>query len=166
MRNSQVLHKTVEEISTLFPSIYKKYHAQALRRVAGSDLTFRGLWFLKMLQAHGPTGVGEVASFTRLTSSTVSILAKRLERKGLIRRQRESGDERRVDIDLTASGRRLVREMRPPGLEPGVLSMALRKMTKPDREKLLDGLRKLDAIDFNGVRGSGSGTNKGKGHRI
>lgn len=141
------LRATVDEINALFPSIYKKYHAQVCRRVAGSDLTFRGVFFLKMLAEQGPVSIGRVARFNHLTSSTVSILAKRLEQKGLIERQRGRSDERRVEVGLTLAGRRFLQQFRP-GLEPGLLSLALRRMSKADRVKLLEGLRKLEAVEL------------------
>lgn len=138
---------TVEEINKLFPSIYKKYHARLGRPVEGGELTLRTLHFLKTLERLKSAGVKDAAQAMRLSSSTVSALAKREHARGLVARRRSTGDERRVELELTPVGRKIARGL-PPALEPGLLTFALRKLPAPDRTTLLLGLRKLDAIDI------------------
>lgn len=50
----------------------------------------------------------ELATHLGLPMSTASVLVKRLDRRGLVRRDRDSADERRLRLQLTADGRRLV----------------------------------------------------------
>ncbi len=52
-------------------------------------------------------GVGEIGHRLSLDSGTLSPLLRRLESAGLVERRRESADERRVTIHLTAEGRAL-----------------------------------------------------------
>ncbi|WP_069164105.1 MarR family winged helix-turn-helix transcriptional regulator [Nocardia altamirensis] len=56
--------------------------------------------------------VGDVCHALALDSGTLSPLLKRLEAAGLVRRQRSTADERRVDIQLTDRGRALRDEAR------------------------------------------------------
>jgi DNA-binding MarR family transcriptional regulator len=54
--------------------------------------------------------VGAVAERLALESSTVTPLVKRLEAAGFVTRARDTGDERRVAVRLTARGRELREE--------------------------------------------------------
>ena len=73
-----------------------------------------------------------------------------LERKGLLRRRYRVIGHSRTEIELTPAGERTLAALRP-ALDPGLLSAALRRMTAAERTKLLDGLRRLDAVDNNEV---------------
>ena len=52
--------------------------------------------------------VGSIAHRLALESSTVTPLVKRLELAGLVTRRRSQVDERQVQVDLTAAGRKLL----------------------------------------------------------
>ncbi len=64
-------------------------------------LTAPQLWALKTLEQNGPLTVGELATHLLVHQSTVSLLIKRLERRGLVRRERQQEDRRFVRIELT-----------------------------------------------------------------
>jgi len=57
-----------------------------------------------------PRSLGELADELALDPATVSPLVKRLEAQGLLTRTRRSGDERTLDIALTAEGVALRRQ--------------------------------------------------------
>ncbi|MCS5733994.1 MarR family winged helix-turn-helix transcriptional regulator [Herbiconiux daphne] len=59
------------------------------------------------LWEHDPRSVGELGTALQLEPATLSPLLKRLEAAGYVTRTRSAGDERRLDIVLTASGRAL-----------------------------------------------------------
>src|ERR1700689_3780284 len=65
--------------------------------------------YLVMLALWGesPLSVGDIGSLLELDTPTLSPLLKRLESAGLITRTRSLEDERKVNIDLTQSGRDL-----------------------------------------------------------
>jgi DNA-binding MarR family transcriptional regulator len=48
--------------------------------------------------------VGEIASRLKLDSATLTPVLKRMEKAGLVYRQRDTGDERQVRISLTSKG--------------------------------------------------------------
>ncbi|MGH7592749.1 MAG: MarR family winged helix-turn-helix transcriptional regulator [Gemmatimonadales bacterium] len=59
--------------------------------------------------ADGPLpSVNALAARTHTTQATVSVVLGRLERRGLIIRQRDAGDRRRASVALTMAGRRLL----------------------------------------------------------
>lgn len=59
------------------------------------------------LWERSPRSLADLAADLALDPATVSPLVKRLEKEGLIARQRSSADERRLDIGLTEEGARL-----------------------------------------------------------
>jgi MarR family transcriptional regulator, organic hydroperoxide resistance regulator len=59
------------------------------------------------LWQHAPLSVKDLGRLLQLDSGTLSPLLKRLEASGLVRRQRDAGDERLVTVTLTEEGRRL-----------------------------------------------------------
>lgn len=57
------------------------------------------------LWERSPRSLNDLAADLAMDSATASPLVKRLEKEGLIARERSSTDERRLDIRLTESGR-------------------------------------------------------------
>ena len=56
------------------------------------------------LWEESPRTLREIATALALEPATASPLVKRLERQGLVRRERSAHDERRLDIGLTEDG--------------------------------------------------------------
>ncbi|HLG51772.1 MAG TPA: MarR family transcriptional regulator [Chloroflexota bacterium] len=71
-----------------------------------SDITPEQYWLLKRLHRAGPLSIGALADGLGLTSASVTIACKRLEKAGLVQRcrQGEAGDERVVLVTLTERG--------------------------------------------------------------
>ena len=67
-------------------------------------LTYPQYLILLALWDEDGLGVGALAERLALEPSTVTPLVKRLEAAGLVRRQRDTADERRVYVHLTADG--------------------------------------------------------------
>ena len=89
-------------------SLYSASHAmqhayrpllEPLRLTYPQYLVLRALW-----SAAGPLAVGDIGTEVHLESSTLTPLLKRMEAAGLVRRNRDTGDERRVLIALTETG--------------------------------------------------------------
>jgi DNA-binding MarR family transcriptional regulator len=76
--------------------------------------------------ASEPLSVNELAVRTYTDQSTISVVAKTLEERGLVARRRSAEDGRRVDLSVTLKGRALLR----------------RKLASP-QHGLLDGVRRL-----------------------
>lgn len=70
-------------------------------------LTYPQYLVMLSLWEQDGVGVGALGAHTRLDGGTLTPLLKRLEEKGLVRRERSGEDERRRVITLTDAGRRL-----------------------------------------------------------
>jgi DNA-binding MarR family transcriptional regulator len=71
------------------------------------DLTYPQYLVMLCLWERDGLAVREIGERLRLDSGTLTPLLKRLESRGLLRRSRDAGDERRVLIALTDAGRAL-----------------------------------------------------------
>lgn len=60
-----------------------------------------------VLWERSPRTVRDIGAALSLEPATLSPLLKRLEASGLLTRNRKSGDERSLDVELTAAGRAL-----------------------------------------------------------
>jgi DNA-binding MarR family transcriptional regulator len=58
---------------------------------------------LDLLERHGALTVGEIAKRCRLAPASVSGIVDRLQNKGFVRRVRDSGDRRRVNVEIERS---------------------------------------------------------------
>lgn len=70
-------------------------------------LTYPQYLAMLVLWEEDARSVGELGSLLHLDSGTLTPLLKRLETAGLVARQRDPADERRVVVTLTAAGRKL-----------------------------------------------------------
>jgi DNA-binding MarR family transcriptional regulator len=59
------------------------------------------------LWERAPRSLTDLAEEIAMDPATASPLVKRLESQGLVKRERRAGDERRLDITLTAEGQDL-----------------------------------------------------------
>ncbi len=75
-------------------------------------LTMSQLRVLYMLQAGPGTPAGAVAAQLKVRPSTATGIVDRLVRDGLVRRDRDDMDRRRVRIWLTERGMRVINELR------------------------------------------------------
>jgi len=99
-------------------------HYQSLAERSG--LAGAQAWALAEIAAHPGLSVGELARGLALHLSTVSNIVGRLERRGLVRRIRQSGDQRVVRLEATAEGRKVLR--RAPQPAAGLLQQALGRL--------------------------------------
>lgn len=74
-------------------------HSRQLSKIAG--LTAPQLLILQLLRQHTELTVGEVAQRVSLSQATVTTIIDRLEKRGLVKRERGSADKRKVYVYLT-----------------------------------------------------------------
>src|SRR5712692_10584940 len=67
---------------------------------------------LALVRAHPGLTLRELAALERISAPSLSGHVDRLERAGLIERVRSDGDRRRVGLELTTAGDRLLRKVR------------------------------------------------------
>lgn len=91
-------------------ALYSAQHAmqQAYAELLdGLGLTYPQYLLMTALWVEDGRTVGALGRDLRLESNTLTPMLKRLEGQGLVRRKRDSKDERRVLIRVTAKGRAL-----------------------------------------------------------
>lgn len=80
-------------------------------KVEAFDLDYGAIYLLQYLRRNAKAPVSQIASEMRLPISTVSRMAGRLEKRGLVWRIEDAGDRRRVLVSLDPRGESLVREV-------------------------------------------------------
>ncbi|CAB1128056.1 putative Transcriptional regulator SlyA [Candidatus Hydrogenisulfobacillus filiaventi] len=76
--------------------------------VRRGEITAEQYWLLRLLEKAGPLRVGQLAAALGIGQSSVTTACKRLERQGLVRRARDTADERVVRVILTEQGQQCV----------------------------------------------------------
>jgi DNA-binding MarR family transcriptional regulator len=89
--------------------------------------------------AKQPQSLGQLGTELALAPPSVTRLVDRLEERGLIERQRDDEDRRKVVARLTDEGRRLVSAV--PFLEGTAIRIAVDKMKVGDRERIAAAMR-------------------------
>lgn len=116
------------------------YHsARAVESRTG--LTNAQLTILRLVARHGPLTVTEIAAHVRAGQSGVSMVVSRLNLAKLVGRTIPKADRRRVLVNATAAGRRVLRRSpRPPTEE---LLTALDQLTPAQAEAIARSLSTL-----------------------
>lgn len=78
--------------------------SRLLRPRRGSGMTPQQFWLLRHLRESGPLSIGELAQALGVTTGSATVACKRLEKAGLLTRERLSEDERVVQVALTEQG--------------------------------------------------------------
>jgi len=77
-------------------------HSKKMERESG--LTGPQLLVMRLTGAHGEITSGVIAREVSLSQATVTTILDRLERKGLLKRERSADDKRKVILTLTEAG--------------------------------------------------------------
>ncbi len=89
----------VDDILAFYHLIRRTSHP-----VHRAEITPEQYWLLRLLRRKDALSVGELAEALGVTGSSVTTACKRLEKAGLVTRERQSDDERMVRVMLTAQG--------------------------------------------------------------
>ena len=91
-----------ESISDLLLVLWQRWRsASPVKRGA---ITREQYWILRTLSERGKMKIKDLASAIGCTSGSASVAVKRLERTGLVRRERGEKDERVVTVTLARKG--------------------------------------------------------------
>ena len=93
--------------------------------------------------ADGPIPVGEVTARMHITTATTTVVIDTLERRGLVRRQPDPSDRRRVLVAITDDARALLDEVLPAIQQ--LTTATLRGIGDEELTALLDLLTTIDA---------------------
>lgn len=93
--------RLVEDLLALWRLLRASTHP-----VRRAEITPEQYWLLRLLHRRGPMSISELADVLGVTGSSITTACKRLEKAGLVKRERqgEGCDERVVLAVLTAQG--------------------------------------------------------------
>lgn len=98
---------TAERLHVLLIRCGQKLGSSGIRQTQGR--------ILKILYLHGPMTQKALQDKLEIQPGSMSEIAAKLERKGLLRRERDEEDKRKVFLSLTDAGRADVEEYRVKG---------------------------------------------------
>src|SRR5262245_30487002 len=104
-------------------------------------LTGPQLTVIKMLESFGDISLSSLSERIRAQNSTVTGIIDRMEREGLVQRERSTADRRVVFIRLTDKGARLAQKIEVEPME--IFRAALSSLSQADAKELLRILTKL-----------------------
>ena len=93
------LDHLVDDVLALYHLIRRASHP-----VHRAEMTPEQYWLLRLLRRRESLSIGEVADALGITGSSATTACKRLEKAGLITRERQTDDERMVRVMLTRPG--------------------------------------------------------------
>jgi DNA-binding MarR family transcriptional regulator len=124
--------------------IYLYTESRRLTKGLASEYGLTGpqLTVLKLLETFGDLSLSSLSERIRAQNSTVTGIIDRMEREGLVRRERSTQDRRVIHIRLTDKGGRLAQKI---SVEPMLIfRSALGALTRDDTKDLLRILTKLE----------------------
>src|SRR6266516_3460440 len=95
--------RLVDDVLALYHLIRRASHP-----VHRAEMTPEQYWLLRLLRRSGPLSISELADALGITGSSVTTACKRLEKAGLVTRERQADDERMVRVMLTTQGHKQV----------------------------------------------------------
>lgn len=120
----------LKKFRLLFGSVRQHFREVENRcGISGSQL-----WILQEVQKQPEIGIGELAAALSIHQSTCSLLVEKLVKKGLLRKDRRSDDQRRVGLLLTDTATSLLANA--PGPAEGLLPDALLAMSAAELAQL------------------------------
>jgi DNA-binding MarR family transcriptional regulator len=118
-------------------------------------LTGPQLTVVKLLETFGDLSLSSLSERIRAQNSTVTGIIDRMEREGLVKRERSTTDRRVVFIRLTEKGRKLASEIRVEPME--LFRGALESLSRDDVRDLLRIMSKLQKRVRSRLSGSKAG---------
>jgi len=105
-----------------------------------AEVTLTQLLVLRTLRA-GPVTIGRLGAEVGMSPASVTRLVDRLEKRDLVARSRDTSDRRRVDVQLTAAGERMLGETRV--FKGSDMHRAVEAMTSQERRAMTSGLARF-----------------------
>jgi DNA-binding MarR family transcriptional regulator len=137
--------RDIQTILRLYPQMFFACHRRhAPNRNARRRVNANQARILDHLDAATPTDLHTLARHMGVTASTMSLNIDRLESAGYVRRRRDRRDARRIELRLSAAGRRIQEQQRQV-LDAGRVAAVIGRLKASERRKALEGLRLLAA---------------------
>ncbi|WP_437679594.1 MarR family winged helix-turn-helix transcriptional regulator [Sorangium sp. So ce131] len=149
----------IDAIVEMIIYLYTESRRLTKGMASGFGLTGPQLTILKLLESFQDLSLSTLSERIRAQNSTVTGIVDRMEREGLVRRERSKSDRRVVHIRLSDKGARLAREIQVEPME--IFRSALLSLSPTDLRDLLRILTKLQKQVL--LRVGQGGAKKGEG---
>ena len=136
--------KTISEIMQSLRRVFKAIQDYSQDVSDKFGVTGPQLWALKTIAQDGSMPLGELSKKMCVHPSTISGVIDRLEDKGYVVRDRDTGDRRVIYVQLTLKGKKLVRKA--PNPIQGRMLYGLRKLKKEELNHIYESAQKLVKI--------------------
>ena len=147
--------------------IVRAFDIHSRRLLRDHEVTVPQMRCLLVIESEGVIGCSDLARAVDLNFSTVNGILDRLEQRGLVQRRRLESDRRKVEVNVTRAGRRLV--VAAPQLLQDRVVDALLQLSARERSALSQSLERIvslmdaECLDASGVL---SAENAVKGRRV
>jgi MarR family 2-MHQ and catechol resistance regulon transcriptional repressor len=115
------------------------------RHLSDVDLTVGQFGALEALFHLGAMRQNELARKVLRSAGNMTLVLDNLERRGLVRRERETGDRRCTTVHLTPQGRRLVQRIFPR--HAAIVAEELRELGAAEQTELTRLCRRLGGVE-------------------
>jgi len=141
-----------QEMGDLILALWQRWRAASpIRRGA---ITREQYWILRTLMDQGDLKVKDLASAIGCTAGSASVAVKRMERGGLVKRERGKKDERIVTVTLAKQGAKMLGAWRKEQLDS--MDALFESLSPVERRSLRELLQKALSRGEEGVQSSGS----------
>jgi len=134
----------IAEIIDNLRRVFQVVHGQSKKAERETGLTSPQLWTIKVIAEAGSIRVSDLARRIYLHPATTVGILDRLEKKGLVSRQRSQQDRRVVHVSLTQEGLGIVEKS--PQVAQGLLVAGLEKISAQNLKKIDDGLGQMVSL--------------------
>ena len=132
MTDSGSIERSMNAVRSVVRAL--RINTRAIESKMGMSLA--QLFVLQQLAERPAESLNELAERTATHQSSVSVVVRRLVERGLVSRTASSADKRRIEIDVTPSGRSLL-DGAPTTIQMQLV-MSLRGMSRDDQTTLAD----------------------------
>jgi DNA-binding MarR family transcriptional regulator len=124
--------------------VFQVVNEQSKQVERETGLTGPQLWTIKVMAQHSPVQVTQLAKKMYLHPATVGGILDRLEKRGLVMRNRSTIDRRVVEVSLTDEGRQLVDHS--PEVASNKITHGLESLEYQELAVIQQGLERLALI--------------------
>ena len=132
-----------EMLTTTYRSI-NKVEEVMLRHLSNNNLSLSEMHMLESIDKLQGATITDIAQDLDITPPSVTVMVKRLEKKGYITKERSGEDARRVQIVLTPEGRRA--EIAHRYFHRKMVRAITKDLNQAEREAILSGLTKMNSF--------------------
>jgi MarR family transcriptional regulator, organic hydroperoxide resistance regulator len=134
----------VAEIIDNLRRVFQVVNEQSKRVERETGLTGPQLWAIKVIAENVPIKISELARKMYLHPATIVGIVDRLEKRGLVERERCSKDRRVVNVGLTGAGRQVVATS--PEVAQGLLVRGLEVLPDTELRTIASGFERMVKI--------------------